>query len=72
LSLRVDDHGTLETVGKTLPLLLATVDVDVFPEGGDLVVGLPCRVFVQATAPSGDPADVIADIVEVGRAGWVT
>lgn len=66
LSLAVNDHGTVETVGKTLPLLLAAVDVTCYPEGGDLVAGVPSRVYIQALAPSGDPADIHADIVEVG------
>lgn len=48
LNVVVRDGGDMETVSKTLPLLLAAFDIDVYPEGGDLVAGLPSRVYVAA------------------------
>ena len=66
LSFVVDDGGVVETVGKTLPILLQAVDVDVYPEGGDLVHGVPTRVYVEARTPVGDPADITAEIRQAG------
>lgn len=54
----VDDSGVVESSGKSLPLLLQSVTVDVFPEGGECVAGLPCRLYIEATGPLGDPVDV--------------
>ena len=60
----IDDSGLIESSGKTLPILLASVDLDAFPESGDCVVGLPCRIYVEAASPiSGDPVDIEGDVV---------
>ena len=64
--LSVDDNGVMETSSKTLPILLMSVDLDVYPEGGDLIAGLRTRVYVEATAPSGDPADIVGGVFAVG------
>ncbi|MBS1992716.1 MAG: A-macroglobulin complement component, partial [Cyanobacteria bacterium SZAS LIN-3] len=39
LALAIQDGGVFETASKTIPILLQTVDVQVYPEGGDLVGG---------------------------------
>ena len=41
------DGGTVETATKTIPILLQTMDVSIYPEGGDLVAGLPNRVYFE-------------------------
>jgi alpha-2-macroglobulin-like protein len=38
----IDDNGVVETKTKTIPILLQFMDVQVFPEGGDLIKGLEC------------------------------
>lgn len=58
LALTVRDGGVVETATKSLPILLASVDVDVYPEGGELVAGLANRVYLEARLPSGKPADL--------------
>ncbi|MEZ4239178.1 MAG: alpha-2-macroglobulin family protein [Myxococcota bacterium] len=40
------------------------VDVALYPEGGDLVAGLPSRVYLRATDPLGEPADVAGVVVD--------
>src|SRR5690606_28850317 len=57
LALVIEDGGVVETASKTIPILLQTVDLTMYPEGGDLVAGLPNRVYFEAFTPYGDPAD---------------
>ncbi len=64
LSLAVADGGVVEPIAKTLPILLNKVDVNCYPEGGDLVAGLAARVYVSARTPAGKPADVAGDVVD--------
>lgn len=71
LSVTVDDSGVLETVSKTLPVLMRSVDASVYPEGGDLIAGLPNRVYVEVLTPWGNPADVHGDIRAVGSSATV-
>ena len=54
----IDDGGAVETATKTIPILLQTVDLEIFPEGGDLIAGLENRVYIESRTPARKPADV--------------
>jgi alpha-2-macroglobulin-like protein len=45
LAVTIDDGGTRETIAKAIPINLGKVDVQFYPEGGDLVAGLENRVY---------------------------
>jgi alpha-2-macroglobulin-like protein len=63
LALVIEDGGVVETASKTIPILLQTVDLQIFPEGGDLLAGYRNRVYVQAKQPNGKPADLVAKLM---------
>lgn len=63
LALVIEDGGVVETASKTIPILLQTVDLQMYPEGGDLIAGYKNRVYVQATQPNGKPADLVAKLM---------
>jgi alpha-2-macroglobulin-like protein len=63
LSCVIEDGGVLETASKTIPILLQSLDVRVYPEGGDFINGYECGVYIEAFTPYGDPADLVGDIV---------
>ena len=59
LALRPVNHGaTTETIVRPIPIAPRTLVVEFFPEGGDLVTGVPNRVYFRATTPAGKPADL--------------
>jgi len=62
LAFAIEDGGVVETATKTIPILLQTVDLALYPEGGDLVAGLPTRVSVEARTPAQKPADIVGVI----------
>ncbi len=64
LTLVIEDGGVVETASKTLPILLQKIPMTLCPEGGDLVAGLDCGLYVEATTPWGDPADMSCEIVD--------
>jgi len=64
LAFIIEDGGVVETAGKTIPILLQTIDLSLYPEGGDLVAGLPSRVYFEARTPAGKPADLGGFIVD--------
>ena len=64
LAMTVRDGGVVETATKTIPILLQTLDLALYPEGGDLVAGLPSRVYVEGRTPWGKPADIRAVVVD--------
>src|SRR5262249_9755972 len=57
IAMTVQDGGTVETATKTIPILLQTVDLNFYPEGGDLVAGLPNRVYFEGKTPTQKPAN---------------
>jgi hypothetical protein len=64
LALTVEDGGVVETATKTIPILLQTVDLEIYPEGGALVAGLPARIYIEARTPFAKPADIVGAIVD--------
>jgi uncharacterized protein YfaS (alpha-2-macroglobulin family) len=64
LALVVEDGGVVETASKTIPILLQTVDLTLYPEGGDLVAGLSSRVYFEAVTPAKKPADLAGVVVD--------
>jgi uncharacterized protein YfaS (alpha-2-macroglobulin family) len=72
LALVVEDGGVVETASKTIPILLQTVDMQIYPEGGDLVAGYKNRVYVQALQPNGKPADLVGQLICKDDAGKIT
>lgn len=63
LALAIDDGGVVETASKTIPILLQTVDLQILPEGGDLIAGFKNRVYIQAKQPNGKPADLTGKVL---------
>lgn len=64
LAFAIEDGGVVETAAKTIPILLQTVDLALYPEGGELVAGLPARVYFEARTPAKKPADIAGEVVE--------
>jgi hypothetical protein len=58
LSMVIEDGGIVETASKTIPILLQTVDLTMYPEGGEIVGGLLNRVYFEAFTPAKKPADL--------------
>jgi hypothetical protein len=63
IAMIVEDGGTVETATKTIPILLQTIDVAIYPEGGDLVAGLMNRVYFEGRTPAQKPADMAGMVV---------
>ncbi|HJZ57060.1 MAG TPA: zf-HC2 domain-containing protein, partial [Gemmataceae bacterium] len=55
-----------EETAERVPLIGKNLIVEFFPEGGAMVAGVPCRVYVRATMPSGEPVD-LRGVVTDGR-----
>ena len=65
IAMTIEDGGAVETATKTIPILLQTIDLAIYPEGGDLIAGLPNRVYIEGRTPAHKPADMTGVIVDV-------
>jgi len=63
LAMVIQDGGTVETASKTIPILLQTLDLGIYPEGGDIVAGIQNRVYIEGKTPAQKPADMIGIVV---------
>ena len=64
LTVQVDDGGNVEPLVRTVPIALKKLQVDFFPEGGDLIAGGPNRVYFQARTTLDKPAELKGHIVD--------
>ncbi len=53
-----------EDLAERVPVVGRHVVVEFFPEGGELVAGVPCRVYFRATTPTGQPVDIKGTITD--------
>ncbi len=64
LAVKFLDGAAVETIVRPIPVVLKKLQVEFFPEGGDLVAGLVNRVYVQARTPLGKPAQLEGTLME--------
>ncbi|MCB9670769.1 MAG: hypothetical protein H6734_14910 [Alphaproteobacteria bacterium] len=64
LTVLVEEAGWQESISRPVPVVLDAVDIQWFPEGGDLVEGLPSRVYLRARNAHGEPADIEGVVVD--------
>jgi len=64
LTVLVEDGGVTESISRSVPIVLDKLQFDLYPEGGDLVQGLPSRVYFAARNMLGKPADVRGELVD--------
>jgi hypothetical protein len=64
LSVQIKDTDATETVVRPIPLVEKELRVEFYPEGGDLVEGVPSRVYFQVRTPAGKPADLKGTITD--------
>ena len=64
LTVLVADGGVTESIQKRIPILLREMQVQLFPEGGDLVAGLPGRVYFMAKNLLDKPADIEGRVID--------
>jgi len=64
LTVLVEDAGVTESIQKRIPIVMNALQLAVFPEGGDLVEGVPSRVYFMAKTLIGKPADIEGRVVD--------
>src|SRR5439155_19300750 len=64
LSVRFQDQGLVETLVRPIPIVLKKLNIEFFPEGGDLVAGVSNRVYFQARTTLDKPAELKGQIVD--------
>lgn len=58
LNVMIPFEGQTESITRSIPIVLNKISLQIFPEGGDLVAGLPSKVAFLAENEFGKPADI--------------
>jgi alpha-2-macroglobulin-like protein len=58
LSANIQDGSDAEAIVRPIPLVTKTLNVEFFPEGGEMIEGVPGRVYFMVRTPIGKPADL--------------
>ena len=64
LTLLVEDGGVTESMQKRIPIVMKTIGFQMYPEGGDLIAGVPGRVYFAAKTTLGKAADVEGKVLD--------
>lgn len=64
LSVTFQDQGVTEAMVRPIPIVLKKLNIEFFPEGGDLVAGTSNRVYFQARTTLDKPAELKGRIVD--------
>ncbi len=64
LNVIIKHQGETESISRSAPIVLGNLDVQLLPEGGNLVAGYPNRVAIKVLNEFGKPADVTAILVD--------
>ncbi len=64
LNISLENEGQTEAISRAIPIVLNKIDLQFFPEGGDAVAGLPCKMAFKATDEFGKPADIEVQILD--------
>ncbi|MCB9233896.1 MAG: hypothetical protein H6581_19725 [Bacteroidia bacterium] len=72
LNVMIDYNGLTESVSRSIPIILNKIEMELFPEGGDLVNGIESSVAFRARNEFGKPADVKGYILNMGTGEKVT
>ncbi len=57
-------NGQGESISRSIPIVLNKIDVQFFPEGGDLTAGFEQRIAFKALNEFGKPADVEGHVLD--------
>lgn len=64
LTVQFTDGANRETLVRPVPLVLNKIFLGLFPEGGDLVAGVPNRVYFHARTNLDQPAELKGQLVD--------
>ena len=64
LNVMIDYQGIMESISRSVPIVLNNIQLSLFPEGGDLVEGLKGRVAFKALNEFGKPADIEGSLID--------
>jgi len=64
VNVMIDYEGQTESISRSIPIILNNISLEFFPEGGDIVSGLPTKVAFRALNEFGKAADIEGIIVD--------
>ncbi len=64
LNMRIAHKGSTESISRSVPVLLKSLDLQFFPESGNIIAGTSNQVAFKAVNEYGKPADISGKIID--------
>ncbi len=64
LNVLLQYEGITESISRSIPIVLNKISLKFYPEGGDLVSGIPNKVAFKALNEFGKPADIEGEVLD--------
>ena len=64
VSVTFNDGGSVDTIVRPVPVVVNKLEVEFFPEGGDMIAGVPNRIYFQTRTTLGKPAELKGRILD--------
>ncbi len=64
LTVLAEDGGLTESISKRIPIIVNKLQFSSYPEGGQMIEGVPGRIYFEAKNPLGKPADIAGKVVD--------
>lgn len=64
LNVMLNYEGINESISRSIPIVLNKISLKFYPEGGDLVAGIPNKVAFKSLNEFGKPADIEGEIMD--------
>jgi uncharacterized protein YfaS (alpha-2-macroglobulin family) len=64
LNVMLNYEGINESISRSIPIVLNKISLKFYPEGGDLVAGIPNTVAFKALNEFGKPADIEGEVID--------
>jgi len=63
LNVLIEYNGSTESISRSIPIVLNTINFTAFPEGGDMLLGAENKIAFKALNEFGKPADIEGYVV---------
>jgi len=64
LNIMFQYKGQTESISRSIPIVLGNIDLQFYPEGGELIEGMICGVGFKGLNEFGKPADIKGNIID--------
>ncbi|BDS14392.1 MG2 domain-containing protein [Aureispira anguillae] len=64
VNIQIENDGLIESIARSAPIVLHNLDLQILPEGGNMIANQINRIAIKVLNEFGQPADIEAEVVD--------